>query len=362
MSGVESKRILVAMSGGVDSSLSAALLKEQGHDVSGAFIRVWQPPFATCSAQTDLVYAMEVAAELDIPFETIDLEDVYRTTIVDYMIREYAAGRTPNPDVVCNRTIKFGALLDVAIERGYDAVATGHYAQIVQATNGVGIQLLAGADNSKDQSYFLWQLSKEQLHRALFPIGHMQKSEVRTAALKRNLYSANKPDSQGLCFIGKLDMKEFLKEYIPESPGDVLNTAGDKVGHHDGSAFLTLGQRRGFVITQKTPDDPPMYVVAKDIVRNTITVAPEGTGSEPYARASLSLSQTNWIGDEPRQGQVYGVRIRYRQKPIPCSLKRRSNGLWTIELEEPQIVSAGQSAVVYKANRCLGGGVIELPV
>ena len=264
-------KVFVGLSGGVDSSVSAALLKEHGYEVVGVFIKVWQPPFLECTWKEDRLDAMRVAAQLDIPFMTFDLEKEYKESIVDYMVAEYKAGRTPNPDVMCNKTIKFGAFLEKAKEMGADFVATGHYAQNVEKD---GEQyLLKGNDNEKDQSYFLWTLTQAQLKYILFPIGEHKKSEVRKLAEKFDLITATKKDSQGLCFIGKLDMKDFLKEFIEEKRGDVLNTDGAVIGYHDGAVYYTLGQRRGFIITQKTPEDIPYYVVAKDIEQNTITVS-----------------------------------------------------------------------------------------
>jgi len=265
------KKVFVGLSGGVDSSTSAAILKKDGYDVTGVFIKVWQPDFLPCSWREDRLDAMRVAAHLDIPFITMDLEKEYKQEVVDYMVHEYKEGRTPNPDVMCNKYIKFGAFFDKAMEMGADYVATGHYARVKK--DGDVVRLLAGADENKDQSYFLWTLTQKQLKKTLFPIGEYVKPEVRKIAEKFGLSTAKKKDSQGLCFIGKLDMKDFLKEFIPEKKGDVLNGKGEVVGEHDGAYFYTLGQRHGFTVTVKGVDDTPYFIIYKDIEANTITVS-----------------------------------------------------------------------------------------
>jgi tRNA-uridine 2-sulfurtransferase len=353
------KKVFVGMSGGVDSSLSAALLKEQGYDVTGVFIRVWQPDFITCNWKEERRDAMKVAAELDIPFKTYDFQDEYKKEVVDYMISEYKEGRTPNPDVMCNRYVKFGSFLQKALEEGADFVATGHYARN-ERVGGKNI-LMTGVDSNKDQSYFLWTLNQEDLSKIIFPVGGMTKSEVRLEAERFNLHNAKKKDSQGICFIGKVDVKEFLKNFIDSKQGDVLNTDGEVIGHHDGSVFFTFGERHGFTITKKTPHDKPYYVVGKDIKRNTITVS-NTILSDVFesSKSEIILKNVNWTpGSFPDSNKKYQARLRYRQNLRNCEIKI-SDGLTKIVFDEIQEnVTPGQSLVIYDGDICLGGGVIE---
>lgn len=351
---MKGKKVYVGMSGGVDSSVSAALLKEQGFDVTGVFIKVWQPDWFECTWREDRLDAMRVAIELGIPFVTLDLEKEYKKEVVDYMVAEYKAGRTPNPDVMCNRYVKFGGFFDWAMKKGADYVATGHYAQ-----NKETGQLVAGVDSGKDQSYFLWTLTKRELSKTLFPVGGMPKSETRRLAQKFNLPTAEKKDSQGLCFIGKVNIREFLTHYIDAQKGDVLNEEGKVIGTHDGALFLTLGERHGFTITRKTPDDAPFYVTARDIQKNTITVShklPDGTLE--IEKKEYSLEQVNWIGEIPVSGKIYTARIRHLGELLPCRIE--VVGLTTAEVGfiKPLIVAAGQSVVVYEGDICLGGGIV----
>jgi tRNA-specific 2-thiouridylase len=351
------KKVYVGLSGGVDSSVSAALLQKAGYDVSGVFIKVWQPDLGECSQKQDRLDAMRVCAKLDIPFFTLDLEDEYKREIVDYMIAEYKAGRTPNPDVMCNKYIKFGGFFDWAMRQGADFVATGHYAQ-VKEIDGI-FELRAGADKNKDQSYFLWTLTQKQLSRTLFPIGHLLKPEVRKLAEKFGLITAIKKDSQGLCFIGKIDMKEFLKLYIKEKKGKVLDEQGKIIGEHDGAYYLTIGQRHGFTITKKTPGDMPYYVIAKDAVKNTITVSQKPPTSDAASNV-VEIKKVNWtLGEQPDLSKTYSARLRYRAPLEKCILRENKNGV-ELHFEHPQkAVTEGQSAVIYDEEICLGGGIIE---
>ncbi len=356
------KQVFVGMSGGVDSSVSAALLKQQGFDVTGVFIKVWEPPAELlpvgCSWRDDRRDAMRVAALLDITFVTLDLEKEYKQDVVDYMIGEYRLGRTPNPDVMCNRHIKFGAFYAWARTHGADYVATGHYAQLKENNDGV-FELHTGIDHNKDQSYFLWTLSQETLSHTLFPIGHLEKSEVRRLADKFKLPNATKKDSQGLCFMGKIDVKDFLKEFIEERPGEILTESGEIIGHHDGIFFYTLGERRGFTITTKTPDDAPYYIVGKNLEKNQLIVS-HNKQSQDQSSNLVALKDINWNTDiNPDSSATYQARSRYRQTLKPCQLKLE-NSTWqaAIEnLEEP--LTPGQSLVVYKNNQCIGGGILD---
>jgi len=362
------KEVFVGMSGGVDSSVSAALLKEAGYDVTGVFLKVWQPDFLPCSWKEERLDAMRVAAVLDIPFLTIDLEKEYKEEVVDYMIAEYRRGRTPNPDVMCNKQIKFGAFLKKALSMGADMVATGHYAQNMLVSNTGVYEMREAVDTEKDQTYFLWTLTQTQLSKVLFPVGHLPKSEVRSIAKRLGLPTAEKKDSQGLCFIGKVDMKEFLAHYIPKKTGEVLDVEGRVVGHHDGATFFTIGQRHGFTITEKTVADMPMYVSAKNVEKNTITVSARSVTSEvdsSLVATTITIGTVSWTGRTPESDFECVARIRYRQPLEKCMVRPvvGKNGLFELHFPIPQFAaSAGQSVVLYRDGVCLGGGIIESAV
>lgn len=352
------KKVYVGLSGGVDSSVSAALLKKAGFDVTGVFIKAWHPDFMPCDWKSDRRDAMRVCAKLDIPFVTLDLEKEYKKSVVDYMIREYSVGRTPNPDVMCNKEIKFGYFLKYAQRMGADNVATGHYAQNLNV-NGTHI-LSEGKDKNKDQSYFLWTLTSKQLEKIQFPIGHLTKPEVRKLAKKFNLITAEKKDSQGLCFMGKVDMKEFLLHYLKEKRGSVLDIHGKKIGHHDGSIFLTIGQRHGFTVTNNAEKTKPLYITAKDFKKNTITVSEKTPEEiEKLGVKLIYLENTVWTCEKPIKNKIYSIRLRYRQSPQKATIAKNGN-IWVVTLEKPHIgVSEGQSLVVYDKSSCLGGGIIK---
>lgn len=350
------------MSGGVDSSVSAALLKEGGYDVTGVFIKVWQPDFIECRATEDRLDAMRVAAGLGIPFITLDLEKEYKEEVVLYMIDEYRKGRTPNPDVMCNRAVKFGGFYDYAMNEGADFVATGHYARKIEADGQV--QLLAGKDHNKDQSYFLWTLTQDKLAHTLFPVGEIEKPQVRELARKFGLFTAEKKDSQGICFLGKISMKEFLKHYIATKEGGVLSESGEVIGHHGGSWFFTIGERHGFIITAKGTDDLPYYVIAKDVEKNTITVANRSAKEVNLEGSSIltevCISSTNWISDIPSIGGEYSARVRYRQPLFPCTLKSLDGTEAVVLFKNSQpMLAPGQSLVLYEGETCLGGGILK---
>lgn len=353
----EQRTIFVGVSGGVDSSVSAALLKEQNYDVVGVFIRTWQPDWTPCTWRDERRDAMRVCAHLDIPFMELDLEKEYKEGVADYMIAEYRAGRTPNPDVMCNREVKFGGFLKWALEHGADAVATGHYAQNIFNTKTNLWELHRGIDASKDQSYFLWTLTQEQLQHLVFPVGNMSKDQTRKIAEKFKLPTATKKDSQGICFIGDVDMKDFLKHYINEQPGDVLNEQGDSIGHHRGALFFTLGERHGFTITQKGIDDNPRYVIEKDIEKNTITVSqnPE----EVSGTRTFQLQDVVWRGPQPRPNDRYIAQIRYHgvYKKVQIRDMQKNTAEITFEKSDTTI-APGQSVVFYQGTHCVGGGVV----
>jgi tRNA-specific 2-thiouridylase len=349
-------KVFVGLSGGVDSAVSAALLQKTGYDITGVFIKVWQPDWVECNWQEERRDAMRVAAHLGISFVTLDCEDEYKRGVIDYMIAEYEIGRTPNPDVMCNKTVKFGAFYDFAMGRGADFVATGHYAR------SVGGKLLAGVDHNKDQSYFLWTVKQEQLSHLLFPVGSMTKPDVRKLAEKFGLPNAEKKDSQGLCFIGKVDLKDFLSHYVKTEKGNVLNEDGEVIGTHPGALFFTIGERHGFTISKKTPTDAPFFVTDKDMEQNTITVSNrDASQSLPSATKIVRLQNVNWIsGEVPTIGHPLLARSRYRQKLQ--NLRIISSGITeTIcEFDKPQdTLTSGQSLVIYNGEECLGGGVIE---
>lgn len=341
------KKVYIGMSGGVDSSVSAALLKKAGYDVTGVFIKVWQPEWIDCTWKEDRLDAMRVAAKLDIPFVTLDLEKEYKEEVVDYMISEYKAGRTPNPDVMCNRYVKFGGFFNWAMKQGADFVATGHYAQIIDG------KLIAGNDKNKDQTYFLWTLTAGQISKTLFPVGNIEKPEVRKLAKKFKLPNAEKKDSQGLCFIGKIDIKEFLSHYIESKKGNVIDEKGTIIGEHDGTFFFTIGERHGFKITKKTPNDERYYVIAKDIEKNTITVSEKEKIS---GVKKVVLEDVNWNQGSISVGKVLQARSRYREKLQDIIFTNQN----TAEFKEAQTtLSSGQSLVVYDGNVCLGGAIIS---
>lgn len=348
----EDTKVFVGMSGGVDSSVSAALLKRVGYDVTGVFINVWQPDFIDCSQEEDRQDAMRAAIHLDMPFIVLDAREEYKSRVVDYMIEEYKAGRTPNPDIMCNKWVKFGLFYDKARAAGADFVATGHY---VRSKDGM---LLQGLDQNKDQSYFLWTITKEHLKHTLFPVGEFEKSHTRELAREFGLPNAEKKDSQGLCLMGNLDTRAFLANYIEECEGDVVNESGDVIGKHEGAAFFTLGQRHGFTITNQTPESKPMYVIAKDVDSNTITVS-ENPVTSKQEHLHINAAATNWITRTPTVGEQLGARIRYRQKLFTVTVTESTAKTISVTLEEPQAtIPKGQSLVLYDQEVCLGGGII----
>ncbi len=353
------KKVFVGVSGGVDSSVSLALLKKAGYDVTGVFLKVWYPDFMPCNWKEERLSAMRVCATINVPFITLDCEREYKQEVVDYMIREYREGRVPNPDIFCNKYVKFGVFLDKAKELGADYIATGHYAQNIEK-NGV-FYLTESVDKEKDQSYFLYTLNQEQLKHTLFPVGGLIKPEVRRLAQEFGLPTATKKDSQGLCFMGNIDIKEFLNHYIEVKKGDVLNTEGKVIGFHEGSQFLTIGQRHGFTITEKSPEDPRFFVIKKDLEKNTITVASKEHQIDKVNNIkSIKIKKPHFIsGAEPLFPNKTSVRIRYRQNKVECSIDRASD-CYLISFAEPQSgIAIGQSAVFYNGNTCIGGGIIE---
>jgi len=334
------RQVFVGLSGGVDSAVSAALLKQQGYSVTGVFIKVWQPDFLPCSWREERRDAMKVAIALDIPFLFFDFEEEYKKGVVDTVVREYKAGRTPNPDVLCNKEIKFGAFWKKAKEMGADYIATGHY-----------------WSGEKDQSYFLWTLTPEDLSHTLFPVGNLEKSEVRKLANKFNLPVAEKKDSQGICFIGDVSMEEFLSHFIKTEPGKVLNTDGEVIGIHKGAVLYTIGERHGFEIEKKSPEAGAYYIVSKDLESNTITVSNNLQEISSLSPTRVSLKSVNWI-TEPARPEVL-ARIRYRGEKIPATLGITGKSL-RVKFDKPMRgLSLGQSVVFYDGEHCLGGAVMD---
>jgi tRNA-specific 2-thiouridylase len=355
MTDVQSKKVFVGLSGGVDSSVSAALLLEQGYDVTGVFIRTWQPDWLPCTWCDDRRDAMRVCAQLGIKFKELDLVDTYKQNVADYMISEYQAGRTPNPDVMCNKYVKFGAFLRWAQDQGADYVATGHYTQITDIDGITTLQ--RGADENKDQSYFLWTLKPEQIKHILFPVGHLDKSSVRQLARKFKLPTAVKPDSQGICFLGKIDMKEFLRHYITEQPGKLLDQTGNVIGSHPGALFFTLGERHGFELEPSVDRSQPYYVVAKNVKDNTVVVDHDPE-LQLQPSAEIRLTQINVL-KPMHTGDVIEAQIRYRGKPRLANIVDATTESLAIRFQDgDQNVAAGQSIVFYGGPVCLGGGIV----
>ena len=345
------RKVFVGLSGGVDSAVSAALLKKHGFDVTGVFIKVWQPDFLPCSWRDERRDAMKVAIVLDIPFLFFDFEQEYKRGVVDKMIAEYKVGRTPNPDVLCNKEVKFGAFWKKAKEIGADFVATGHYARIERG------QLKEGKDKEKDQSYFLWTLAPNDLSHILFPVGHLEKSEVRKLARKYNLPVSEKKDSQGICFIGDVSIDEFLSHFISTKPGDVLDIRGEIIGSHKGAPLYTIGERHGFEITEKQPDDGAFYILSKNMETNTLTVSNKEPEIISLSPTKITVKNINWI-TEP-SGPSLWARVRYRGEKMPAILSLVGSRL-AVEFREPvRGLSLGQSIVFYDGDVCLGGGVMD---
>ena len=355
------KRIVVGMSGGVDSSVAALLLKQQGHQVSGLFMKNWEDDDTDdyCSSREDLVDAVAAAERIGIEIDVVNFSAEYKERVFSDFLREYQAGRTPNPDVLCNAEIKFRAFLDHALGLGADCIATGHYAQ-VREVEGL-YQLLMAEDGTKDQSYFLYRLNQSQLASTLFPLGGLYKRDVREIARREGLANHDKKDSTGICFIGERPFREFLSRYLPDNPGEIRTPDGKLIGRHQGLSFYTIGQRQGLGIGgSRGADGDPWYVASKDLRGNRL-IAVQGHDHPVLLSDRVTALNLNWIsGTPPRCHWVYGAKIRYRQKDAPCTLSEASTERCVIEFAEPQwAVTPGQSVVIYESQVCLGGGIIE---
>lgn len=340
------KKVYVGMSGGVDSSVTAALLKQQGYDVTGVYMKNWSQdlPGFVCPWQEDYQDAKRVAVQLGIDFKLYDFETSYRRQVVDYMLREYRAGRTPNPDIMCNQEVKFKLFLETALGDGADLIATGHYARIKDG------RLFAGLDPAKDQSYFLYRVSESALRKSLMPIGDYRKTEIRKLAKKLQLFTADKKDSQGICFVGKVGIKEFLlHELGPQPSGPIVDQHGRTIGEHDGAIFYTIGQRHGLNVGGGLP----YYVTHKAVKANTVHVTTDLDDKDLWSK-EIRLEDLHWINAAPDGDREYQARLRYRGPLVACELKGQK-----LLLAEPQRgLAAGQSAVIYDADRVLGGGII----
>lgn len=362
-------RVVVGMSGGVDSSVTAWLLKQQGYEVVGLFMKNWEDDDDSeyCSTRQDLLDAASVADRVGVEFEYVNFAAEYKDRVFAEFLREYSAGRTPNPDVLCNAEIKFKAFLEHAMALGAEHIATGHYARVREvAVEGGGsrFELLKALDGSKDQSYFLHRLNQAQLSRTLFPLGEIHKTEVRRIAHEIGLHNAAKKDSTGICFIGERPFREFLNRYLPTEPGPILTPEGQKVGRHEGLSFYTLGQRKGLGVggvkgrQREDGTAEAWYVARKDLERNVLYVV-QGHGHPWLLSGSLRAQDVNWVaGRAPAAGE-YGAKTRYRQADAACRLGDATTAGFTLDFSEPQwAVTPGQSAVLYDGDLCLGGGII----
>lgn len=341
--------VYVGMSGGVDSSLTAALLVEQGYKVTGVYMKNWTQdlPGMKCPWADDLADAKRVAVQLGIDFKVFDFENEYRGKVVQYMIDEYIEGRTPNPDIMCNQEVKFKLFLEAALEDGADMIATGHYARVNNGT------LKQAVDTNKDQTYFLYRVTGEALEKTLFPLGEYTKPQVREMAQARGLYTAGKKDSQGICFVGSVGIREFLSQYVETKPGDIIDKkTGKKLGRHDGAIFYTLGQRHGLDVGGGLP----YYVVGKDMAKNEVYVTTDLNDATLW-KEKVELTAVHWINSAPNDGS-YRIRVRHRAPLADAHLEISEDGTM-LQLANPErAVTAGQSVVIYDGDVCLGGGIV----
>ncbi|MBY4677868.1 tRNA 2-thiouridine(34) synthase MnmA [Marinobacterium arenosum] len=357
----QAKKVIVGMSGGVDSSVSALLLLQQGYQVEGLFMKNWDEDDGTeyCTAKEDLADAQAVCDKLGIPLHKANFAAEYWDNVFEHFLAEYKAGRTPNPDILCNREIKFKAFLEYAKELGADLIATGHYVRRGEVDGAAA--LLKGLDDNKDQSYFLHQVGTEELAQTLFPVGELEKPEVRQLAEEHDLVTHDKKDSTGICFIGERRFADFLKQYLPAQPGKIETPDGDLIGEHSGLMYYTIGQRQGLHIGGlKGYPEAPWFVAGKDLERNVL-IAVQGKQHDLLFTDWLSAQDIFWISGQPPQTPArLHAKVRYRQSDQACTLQRLDDGSWRVEFDQPQrAITPGQSVVFYDGDICLGGGVIE---
>ena len=349
-------KIAVGLSGGVDSSVTALLLQKEGYDITGVYIKCWDEKMDGCTSAEDRASAVSVASHLGIKFEALDFEKEYNQKIIDYFYAEYEKGRTPNPDILCNKDIKFGMFLDWAIENGFDYIATGHYAQV---EHGELSKLIKGKDDGKDQSYFLYRLDQDQLARSMFPLGKLDKSEVRKLAKEADLSTHDRPDSQGICFVGKVDIKDFLMQRIKPKKGKLYHVNGKEIGEHDGVWFYTIGQRHGFKLNKYF--GLPLYVVGKDVEKNHLYVG----YVKDVLKREFVVEDLHWVSgaapEELAKGEFAAdVRIRHLGEMYKAEITQISEDRLNVQIEKDIFgVAPGQSAVFYEDNVVLGGGIIE---
>ncbi|QKY69545.1 tRNA 2-thiouridine(34) synthase MnmA [Lentibacillus sp. CBA3610] len=352
----EDTRVVVGMSGGVDSSVAALLLKEQGYDVVGIFMKNWDDTDenGVCTATEDYDDVVRVCNQLDIPYFAVNFEKQYWDKVFTYFLDEYKAGRTPNPDVMCNKEIKFKAFLEHAMSLGADYLATGHYAQV--RNNNGQYEMLRGVDDNKDQTYFLNQLTSDVLENVIFPLGHLNKHEVREIAQEHGLVTATKKDSTGVCFIGERNFKEFLSEYLPAQPGVMATLDGVEKGRHDGLMYYTIGQRQGLGIGGS---GEPWFVVGKNLKDNILYVG-QGFDNDKLYSDGLIASDVNWINPTPGESFTCTAKFRYRQQDNEVTVTKMEDGNVHVEFHERQrAITPGQAVVFYDGDVCLGGGTID---
>ncbi|WNQ13017.1 tRNA 2-thiouridine(34) synthase MnmA [Paenibacillus aurantius] len=356
---IDKPRVVLGMSGGVDSSVAALLLKEQGYEVIGIFMKNWDDTdeFGVCTAEEDAADVRRVCAQIGIPCYTVNFEKEYYDKVFSYFLDEYRKGRTPNPDVMCNREIKFGEFLNKALELGADYIATGHYARVEKAEDGY--RLLRGVDSNKDQTYFLNALNQYQLSKAMFPIGHLPKPKVREIAEQAGLATAKKKDSTGVCFIGERNFKEFLSQYLPAQPGEMRTFAGEVKGRHEGLMYYTLGQRQGLGIGGSGSGEP-WFVADKDLENNILYVV-QGEKDESLYSTALHATDINWISGHPPAGPFQcTAKFRYRQPDQGVTLECSPDGTAHVVFDQDQkAITPGQAVVFYDGEVCLGGGIID---
>ncbi|MBA3789103.1 tRNA 2-thiouridine(34) synthase MnmA [Patescibacteria group bacterium] len=353
---LKNARIFVGLSGGVDSAVSAALLQKTGAAITGVFIKGWYPPDMPCTWADDRRDAMRVAAFLRIPFYTLDASVEYKKGVIDYLIGEYAQGRTPNPDIMCNREVKFGAYYSFARSKRVDFIATGHYARVAprelqHATAPSPSRLLRGINDTKDQSYFLWAVPKETIDHTLFPLGEFKKERVRELAKEYKLPVAEKKDSQGICFLGSISVDDFLRQELSPEDGKAIDAEGKEVGIHEGAVLYTLGQR----LSLKNAPEGPWYVLKKDMHENMLTVG--STADVPAITQNIHLTQTNWFSDTSIENEILQAQYRYHGPTILGTLNK-ARDIFTLNEPLLQPIAGGQSLVLYREDECLGGGII----